>query len=87
MGTPEILVGDNGPPFNYSDFTKFCHVNGIVLKAPPYHPQSNGSVERHVQTVKTAINTIFLQKSTLTVEQQTVNFLFTYRNTPCATTG
>ncbi|XP_050502926.1 uncharacterized protein K02A2.6-like [Diabrotica virgifera virgifera] len=88
MGLPDIIVSDNGPPFNSNCFLKFCEINGIkVVKSPPYHPQSNGTAERHVQTVKVAFKKFLLEKSTLTVEQRLVNFLFTYRNTPCANTG
>ena len=88
IGLPNIIVSDNGPPFNSNSFTQFCHVNGInVLKSPPYHPQSNGLAERHVQTVKQAIKKMLMQNSTLTIEQQIVNFLFSYRNTPSSTTG
>nr|CAI5833256.1 unnamed protein product [Callosobruchus analis] len=83
MGLPDIIVSDNGPPFNSGEFTKFCHDNGIeVIKTPPYHPQSNGCVERHLQNVKDALNKYLLSKSTLKIDQRIVNFLFSYRNTP-----
>nr|CAI5833689.1 unnamed protein product [Callosobruchus analis] len=76
MGLPDIIVSDNGPPFNSGEFTKFCHVNGIeVIKTPPYLPQSNGCV-------KDPLNKYLLSKSTLKIEQRIVNFLFSYRNTP-----
>ncbi|KAK9704550.1 hypothetical protein QE152_g27784 [Popillia japonica] len=56
IGLPDMIVSDNGPPFNSADFAKFCQMNGIsLLKSPPYHPQSNGSAERHVQIVKSAL--------------------------------
>lgn len=78
-----MIVSDNGPPFNSIEFVTFCKANGIsTLKSPPYHPQSNGLAERQVQNVKSALNKFLLQKSSLTLEQQIVNFLFTYRNTP-----
>lgn len=65
------------------EFAKFCQVNDINLtKALPYHPQSNGGAERHVDTVKTAFDKYLLQKSTLTVEQLVVLFLFSHRTAP-----
>nr|CAI5834348.1 unnamed protein product [Callosobruchus analis] len=83
MHLPDMIVNDNGPPFNSAEFTKFCHVNGIeVNKTAPYHPQSNGCEERHVQNVKNALNKYLLSKSALKIKQHIVNFLFSYRNTP-----
>lgn len=88
MGLPSIVVTDNGPPFNSDSFQKFCELNGITaLKTPPYHPQSNGIAERHVQTVKMALNKYLLERSALPLEYQIVNFLFSFRNTPCASSG
>ena len=53
FGLPKYVVSDNRPPFNSSAFIKFCESNAIiVLKSYSYHPQSNGSAERVVQTVK-----------------------------------
>lgn len=88
IGLPETIVSDNGPPFGSNEFIKFCHVNGIkILKSPPYHPQSNGIAERHVQTIKSSLKKYCLQKVSLSFEQQIVHFLFNYRNTPCTSTG
>lgn len=88
MGIPELLVSDNGPPFNSAEFQKFCQLNGIIpLKSPPYHPQSNGLAERHVRNVKTALKKYLVEGSNLTVKQQVTNFLFSYRNTPSSNTG
>lgn len=88
MGLPGTIVSDNGPPFNSAEFEKFCHINGInIVKSPPYHPQSNGVAKHHIQTVKVALKKFLGEKSTLIAEQQIVNFLFSFRNTPCSTTG
>ena len=47
FGIPQIIVSDNGPQFTSSEFESFCVQNGIHHKrTPPYHPASNGLVER-----------------------------------------
>lgn len=90
MGLPFELVTDNGPPFNSSEFVKFCQVNGIkCTKTPPYHPQSNGLAERYVQTVKRAFEKHFLGKHSqvTSMRELLTDFLFSYRNTPNSVTG
>ena len=52
-GIPEILVSDNGPQYSSHDFTAFCNQCGIDhVTSSPRYPQSNGCVERMVQTLK-----------------------------------
>ena len=52
-GLPEQLVTDNGPQFVSQEFSSFMKSNGIKhIKTSPYHPASNGAVERFVQTLK-----------------------------------
>ncbi|KHJ40181.1 integrase core domain protein [Trichuris suis] len=56
FGYPEVLVSDNGTQFSASEFTAFCAENGIrQMTTAPYHPQSNGQVERFVETLKRAL--------------------------------
>lgn len=49
LGMPETVVSDNGTQFTSAEFAEFCCINGIqhVITAP-FHPQSNGQVERFV---------------------------------------
>lgn len=87
FGLPETIVVDNGPPFNSQDFESFCRGNGIQLTySPPKHPQSNGTAERAVQTLKKALLKSVLEDKKLekkrSVQHRLENFLFAYRNTP-----
>ncbi|UYV61374.1 K02A2.6-like [Cordylochernes scorpioides] len=53
---PETLVSDNGPPFFSKEFQNFTRTWNIVhVTSSPYHAQSNGMVERTVQTLKKLI--------------------------------
>lgn len=59
FGLPRTLVSDNDPSFSSNEFNEFCRSNGILHKTtPPYHPASNGQVERYVQTTKQALKKI-----------------------------
>ena len=52
-GIPEQLVTDNGPQFISDDFAMFVRMNGIKhIRCAPYHPATNGLVERFVQIVE-----------------------------------
>ncbi|KRY26536.1 Uncharacterized protein T01_4021, partial [Trichinella spiralis] len=81
FGFPEVLVSDNGTQFTASEFTIFCAENGIRhVTSAPYHAQSNGQVERFIDTFKRA-----LKKSTNDRRPQKDRlreFLMTYRITP-----
>ena len=83
-GLPELLVTDNGSVFTSAEFKEFMQRNGIRhVTSAPYHPASNGLVERAVQTLKEG-----LKKSALgTIETKVDRFLFQYRLTPHSTTG
>ncbi|XP_033103837.1 uncharacterized protein K02A2.6-like [Anneissia japonica] len=52
-GIPEILRTDNGLQYSSALFAKFCKdYETQHHTSSPYYPQSNGEVERAVQTVK-----------------------------------
>ena len=56
-GIPKTLVSDNGPQLTSSEMKQFATNYGFQhVTTSPYHPQSNGFVERMVQTVKKLIS-------------------------------
>lgn len=57
------------------------------MHSPPYHPQSNGLGERGVQTVKRTLKKFLIENNKLSLDQQIVKFLFSYRNTQSTVTG
>ena len=77
-----MVVSDNGPSFVSKEFEEFIKRNGIRhVKSAPYHPSTNGLVERAVQTFKRA-----MKKQSGTLETRLSRFLFKYRTTPHTTT-
>ena len=52
-GTPDEIMSDSGPPFSSREFNSF--LSGLGIKhttSSPNYPQSNGFIERQIQTVK-----------------------------------
>ena len=85
-GIPHQLVTDNGPQFIAQEFDSFCKNNGIKhTKSAPYHPASNGLVERFVQTLKQSLKATLNDGRSLS--HCISSFLLTYRTPPHATTG
>ena len=85
-GLPQQLVSDNGPQFRSEEFQAFARENGIRhTQCAPYHPSSNGSIERLVQTFKTFLKSTAQQSHSL--NHRIANFLLSYRTTPHTTTG
>nr|VZI26931.1 unnamed protein product [Spirometra erinaceieuropaei] len=79
-GLPEVLISDSGSQFTSSTFEGFCRQYNIQhLRSPPYHPQSNGQVERFVDTFKRALLKARGEGITDKIVQV---FLFYYRTTP-----
>ena len=78
---PQQLVSDKGPHFVSDEFQHFLAINCIKhLRCTPYHPSSNGSAERPVQTVKQVVNSESHGGSPL--EQTLSTFLMQYSWTP-----
>ena len=78
-GLPHKVVSDNGLSFTSEDFRAYMSNNGIFhVTTAPYHPASNGLVERAVQTFKRGF------KAT---KGNTTKETLDYRITPHTTTG
>lgn len=84
FGYPKEIVSDNGPPFASFEFKSFLDSHCITLThSPPYHPASNGLVERVVQTTKSALRKFTNDDSNkFNLDRSIEKFLFSYRNTP-----
>lgn len=58
LGVPNYVVSDNAAEFCSNEFYEWLKKIGCTpIKAPPYHPQSNGTAERMVRSIKTILNT------------------------------
>ena len=52
-GYPREITSDNGSPFNSQEFPDFLSSHGVRhTTSSPHYPQSNGFIERQIQTVK-----------------------------------
>ena len=81
FGYPHTIVSDNATTFTAEEFQEFCNERGIYhLTGAPYHPATNGSAERLVQSFKQS-----LKKSLLPPKEAVQEFLLQYRRTPLPT--
>ena len=52
-GFPKEIISDNSSPFNSQEFADYLSSHGVKqTTASPHYAQSNGFIERHIQTVK-----------------------------------
>jgi transposase InsO family protein len=85
-GFPEQVVTDNGPQFSSEEFSTFMKMCGIKhLRCSPYHPASNGAVERLVQSFKRAM--VAGEDKGVPLSTRLTDFLLSYRSTPHTTTN
>ncbi|BES97006.1 Hypothetical Protein NTJ_09819 [Nesidiocoris tenuis] len=86
FGLPVCAVSDNASTFTSKDFQQYMAKNGIRhITGAPYHPSTNGQVERYVQTLKKALKA--LADSPGTPAEKLCTFLMTYRRAPHSSTG
>jgi len=54
-----VLLSDNGAGYICQQFNEYLHLVGIRhITASPFHPQTNGKIERYHRTMKEGINQI-----------------------------
>ena len=87
IGVPQELLTDNGSNFMSKVMKKYCSMTGIKqIRTSPYHPQTDGMVERFNATLKR-----LLQKLTQNPEVEwdlcLPYVLWSYRGTIHKTTG
>ena len=52
-GFSKEIISDNGSPLNSQEFADYLSSHGVKhTTSSPHYPQSNGFIERHIQTVK-----------------------------------
>ena len=82
FGIPEEVISDNGPQFDSSEFKKFANTyNFKHTTSSPKYPQSNGFIERAVQTAKQILRKAMQDNSDPNIA------LLDYRNTPIQSIG
>ena len=85
-GIVKQIISDNGRTFTSEEFQTFCRNNGIIHKtSAPWHPATQGLVERFVQTFKLAMKSASTDGGSL--HQKIGSFLLQYRNAAHATTN
>jgi transposase InsO family protein len=54
-----VLLSDNGAGYLSQQFNQYLHLVGIRhIMASPFHPQTNGKIERYHRTIKGEINQV-----------------------------
>ena len=86
FGVVKQIMSDNGRTFTSEEFQTFVRNNRIFHKtSSPWHPATQGLVERFVQTFKLAMKSASADGDSL--HQKIGSFLLQYRNAVHATTN
>ena len=87
LGVPKEVLTDNGTNFVSRTMKKFCALAGIQqIRPSPYHPQTDGMVERFNATMKHLLRKL-TQKNTVDWDQCIPYLLWAYRGTTHKSTG
>ncbi|XP_052758388.1 uncharacterized protein K02A2.6-like [Galleria mellonella] len=86
QGLPDILVSDNGRAFSSEEFNSFLKKNGIKHKySPPYHPATNGHIERAIQTFKNKLKKFSYANCNISWPEKLSKVLYHLRTVPNST--
>lgn len=84
---PKIIVSDNGPAFIAEIFKQIMKLLRIKhTRTTPYHPQSNGAIERYHRTLGQYIRA-YAESEKENWHKYTIFFTFSYNNTVHSATG
>lgn len=87
MGIPKEIITDQGTAFLSQTLKQVYHLLGIKgIKTTPYHPQTDGLVERYNQTLKSMIRK-FVAEDGKDWDRWLPYLMFSYREVPQASTG
>ncbi|PIK36770.1 hypothetical protein BSL78_26396 [Apostichopus japonicus] len=87
VGIPEEIVSDQGTNFTSKLMKEVCNLLEIDhLKSSPYHPQTNGLVERFNGTLKSMLRA-FVTQQPESWDRYIPYLLFAYREVPQSSTG
>lgn len=84
---PKTIISDNGPAFiadTFKQMAKLLNINHV--KTTPYHPQSNGSIERYHRTLGQCVRA-YTEENRDGWHKYIPFFLFSYNNTVHSSTG
>jgi transposase InsO family protein len=84
FGTPVRLISDNGPQFRSERFEDFLRSQGTRhTLTTPYHPQSNGEVERFNRVIMSSVKAAERDNARMALSEM----IRAYRTTPHTVTG
>ena len=84
-GLPEVIITDNGPPFNSQAVKDYMLSHAIKhRRITPSWPQANAEAERFMQSLKEILKAAYIEK--VEWRRAVYEFLSQYRHTPHCTT-
>jgi len=86
-GPPDVILSDQGSQFMSKFFLSVCRTLGIEPRAStPYHPQTNGQVERYNRTIVKQIRH-YVQDNTRMLDELLPILTYAYNTQPHRSTG